>query len=207
MPDADGSSAVARWRRGMGKVKLRLLFAQCLNWKPGDERKFCRHRDYLQKLRVGTHARAQLGVLHTEARVSRIVSDAMSLQHQVAAESQQHLDKLAYWQQGDLALSSAENARRRMALRRSDPVQEVLDAFWNAEIKGGHCKDSGMLYLLSRSGYDALYLRIHRALIDDFDQDDAAETIAEDWEKDSKGELELSREAFYDSLFELADMW
>ena len=40
-----------------------------------------------------------------------------------------------------------------------------------------------------------------------YDEAEALSDIEEDWVKDTKGEARLSRTAFIDSLFELADMW
>ena len=44
-------------------------------------------------------------------------------------------------------------------------------------------------------------------MIDDYDAADAGRTALEDWQRDSSGELHLSKEAFFDGVFELADLW
>ena len=58
-----------------------------------------------------------------------------------------------------------------------------------------------------QDAYFALYSRVYAVLLDDYDADDAAASIADDWSNDSKGRDTLSNQAYGDSLFELADMW
>lgn len=121
-------------------------------------------------------------------------------------------DELPLWKQGNADLATEEMMDARHALRSEPQVVEVLEAFWNVELKNaalGHTVDSADhgAVLVSRAGFFALYERAYRVLLEEWDPSDAAESIAEDWAHDAGGAPGLRREAFEDSLFELADVW
>ena len=52
---------------------------------------------------------------------------------------------------------------------------------------------------------EQMLVRIYKVMIKEYDPDDAAKSIAEDWERDSAGTGSLSRKKFCDAFFELAD--
>ena len=56
-------------------------------------------------------------------------------------------------------------------------------------------------------GYFAVFIRIYKVLLSEEDNEDAAESIAGDWEEDRNGQPYMSREALQNSLFELVDVW
>ena len=56
-------------------------------------------------------------------------------------------------------------------------------------------------------GYHALYTRIYKVMLSSDDNEDAEESIAEDWEEDRNGRTYLSREGLERSLFEMVDLW
>lgn len=55
---------------------------------------------------------------------------------------------------------------------------------------------------LSKPRYVEMLKKMYRAMIDDYDEDDALECAEEDWERDARGEATLGRELFCDALFE-----
>lgn len=48
----------------------------------------------------------------------------------------------------------------------------------------------------------ALFSRLYRVVLEDYDEEDANRSIKEDWGNDSKGEDTLDRAKLSDSLFE-----
>ena len=58
-----------------------------------------------------------------------------------------------------------------------------------------------------RQGYFAIFIRIYKVLLSQEDNQDAEESIANDWEEDRNGQTYMSREALQQSLFELVDVW
>ena len=48
---------------------------------------------------------------------------------------------------------------------------------------------------------------MYRVILEKFDPVDAEQAILVDWKNDARGKDLLSRQAFCDALFELADMW
>lgn len=60
----------------------------------------------------------------------------------------------------------------------------------------------------ARTGYVLLFRRVYRLLIEHWDEHDATATVEEDWANDTSGSAAatLTREKFFDALFELADL-
>lgn len=110
--------------------------------------------------------------------------------------------------------------RRRFRLRKSFCVVAALDTLYRTAIRlrgGGDKKDTAPLDEVPFGAYAALYRRAHRLLSEEY------EKIGSNINKDWREELErcypdaaaanrregvgLTREAFCDGLFELADTW
>ena len=103
-----------------------------------------------------------------------------------------------YWAQGDQALYSEKNLKRRHKLRDHPAVLEVLDVWWDC------CR--GKDNTVGRSLYVNFCKKVYKAMIEVWEEDEAQETAEEDWDNDSKGASALSREAYLDAIFELADV-
>ena len=55
---------------------------------------------------------------------------------------------------------------------------------------------------LTFEGYAMLLRRLYRTMLEDYDPEDAAKTVVDDWRKDAKGADRLSRVDFGNALFE-----
>ena len=109
----------------------------------------------------------------------------------------------AYWQQGDLSMADEASLRERMKLRSHPRIHAALGTWWAAARSMDVDGDDH----IGREEHAFIFIRVYRALLDDYCDDDAAKAIAEDWESDSAGEPRLTQARFCDSLFEVADMW
>ena len=105
--------------------------------------------------------------------------------------------------QGDPQYYEPEELEKRFALRSHLAVLVALSEWWRCvhTIDG----EDGV----SEEEYKFVMEKVYRALIDteDYEDEDAKDSVAEDWKRDSRGMSILSRDAFFDSLFELADLW
>jgi len=84
---------------------------------------------------------------------------------------------------------------------------EVLQAFWEAAQRSMQSGADGSASTLSQDGHRIMLKRIYRVMIAKYDETEADEAIAEDWERDAKGAEALTRRRFQDAFFELADTW
>ena len=117
-----------------------------------------------------------------------------------------------YWLQADPSLHSAAMLKKRFALRHHSLVLAPLHAWWVAamhtltieqapkQANGQHC--------IAYDGYRAIYHRIFRAMMADFDPSEADAILDDDWKHDCPaGATALPRETFQDAIFQLADVW
>ena len=143
---------------------------------------------------------------------------------------------LRLWEQGDESMYELEAVEKRAANRHHPDVTRVLTNYWwqtaaghNADgpntggVRAGDASGAGasdaettdyqgsiVRGVLSKGAHREMYLRICRALLEEDEvwSEAEAERLAElAWEEDAKGLGFLTRTAFYNSLFELADMW
>ena len=87
---------------------------------------------------------------------------------------------------------------QRQELRTAWPVLEVLEAFWVVfEKTNGTFEEEGQM-MLTRDGYEKLYERAYKLLLEAWDPDDAKQTISDDWAEDARGRPGLTKDAFFD---------
>ena len=170
------------------------------------------HETYLAKLRISarmvTHTQYAVND-STERRTAALerVQQAMSSGHVVVeVTSSEHAERVAFWQQGNLELNSAEALSERLTLRNHPSICEQLHEIWLTTLRSVRSGGSDVT-VLNFEGYSVLFSRVYRVLMEDWDPKDAAEAIAEDWNNDRKGANTISRVGLGDSLFEAADMW
>eukprot|EP00967_Tisochrysis_lutea_P115252 scaffold184507_cov33-Tisochrysis_lutea.AAC.5 len=111
-----------------------------------------------------------------------------------------------YWKQADTELNTEDAKNARMALRSHPAVLQALIPWWQtskrcAEVRIPHTDR------LARPDYKDLCIRLYKALIDEWDEDEAYATAEEDCEEDCGGQAYITRQKYESSLFELADMW
>ena len=111
-----------------------------------------------------------------------------------------------YFLQMDAAMDtqSAWAARRR--LRTHPLVLDKLRLWWDCalrSVQSGGSEHTG----LDHDSYVRLSRLLHKAMIEEWDSDDADACAAEDWRLDSEGLAEIGEERFLNCIFELADVW
>ena len=103
---------------------------------------------------------------------------------------------------------SPESLQRRYQIRRHPDVVRALQDWWSAaqsSVQGGG--DGSRVEHLSRDDYCAMCIRIYRAMLENYDEDEARESAEADWEHDTRGAAGLGCDPLMDALFELAELW
>ena len=193
-----------------------------------------RHGQYLAKLRAGVKNMIAVSSMMREVQVKKAVeaqrADAAVQGVTTTVADQAALKALSRWQQGDSSMYTAEMVQNRMRLRMHPKVTTGLHAFWTVALASA-CNDEGDGYsedegdrgqtdegktgddsdwprarTLTFDGYAMLLRRLYRTMVEDYDPEDAAKTVVDDWRKDAKGEERLSRVDFGNALFEYAPL-
>jgi hypothetical protein len=134
------------------------------------------------------------------------------------------------------SLYTDEALRKRAAVRSDTGVLRCLHSWWDTALRSQQSLSSdgdGAQPALIKDQYVAMMKKMYRVLVDEYccrpnaatlrcsrshghvfdarspryDEEDACACAEDDWEKDARGAVTLSREAFSDALFELADTW
>ena len=221
--------ATSRWRKAarpiffllrIDKICQRLSASTTLQLDVDKLDRQSRHNRYMRKLRAGARAHATMVDPFRSAQIKqRAVAAQLAMASGFVIASSQDDKSAAWWQQGDMSLYTIDKLHQRAVLRHHPDVLNILQIFWGHCI--AHCPyyecpstgganwqdDGGPGRSIGFGAYKMLFERIYRAVLEEWDPDDAEATIAEDWASDTKGESELSREAFFDSIFELSDNW
>ena len=128
-------------------------------------------------------------------------------------------EAVAFWQQGDLELNTREALQERFQLRTRPAIEAALQLWWEAALRTEDAHEAAQMVVMGNQlgdspaalhyhGYFLCLNPIYKALMDEYDPDEAESAIQEDWEKDVEGGTdEVGRDIFCDSIFELADMW
>ena len=175
------------------------------------------HHDYAvaysQKLKVSAEQIATLRTLRTMATLERRLeeqqrrADALVASGAVIVEEDPDAASSSqFWQQGDLSLHTRHVLEQRFALRHHPAVTAVLHTIWLAalrSVQSGDRDGSTPSTELHEEGYGRMFRRVYRVMLEEWDPEDAASTIAEDWLNDARGEAGLPRVGFYDALFEV----
>lgn len=101
---------------------------------------------------------------------------------------------------------SEEMLEKRSAVREDAKVLEALHMWWITALQ---TKDVVALEngTLAKDAYVAIQCRVYKALMDNYDEEDALACAEEDWERDVQGLDAMHRDSFTDGLFELADLY
>jgi hypothetical protein len=171
---------------------------------------------YLHKLMLdGTKIVVLASKWGADARMARQAASMESVTEHiesgaVVTEVESHGEMPEFWRQGDVSLHTEDVMKQRLALKQDPEVTEALHVFWLAVLRSVQSGDEAhedASTTLHEEGYHIVFSDIYRALLEEWDPKDAHETIAEEWEEDTRGEGDLTRIGFYDCMFELADSW
>ncbi len=202
---------LSNFARSLAKMQRRLKMSHALGMGPavGKGGASSNHARYMAKLRAGAkHADSIMRIMGVKTHVQTAQLHAQtSMQSGLAVtdvQTEEELEKLELWQQGDASLATEEKLRERQALRHDRRVLEALQAFWEAAQRSLHSGGDPNANELHQEGHAIMLRRIYRVMIKSYDPVDAEKTIAEDWKNDSRGAPTLSRKRFMDAFFELA---
>jgi hypothetical protein len=121
--------------------------------------------------------------------------------------SKEELALVPFWQQGDVSLETSEALEARCRLRKAPAVVEELQRWWSTAQRSVQSGVDAAASTVAREDYIRISRLLSKAMLPDFDADEAQRAAEEDWEDDSAGSPSLSRERFMDCIFELADVW
>ncbi|KAF0752423.1 hypothetical protein AaE_006042 [Aphanomyces astaci] len=122
-------------------------------------------------------------------------------QAQLVADGQHLTDLAKPRNDDDGTLYTRESLVLRYGLRRHPGIVNAVQVLWDFD---GPRDDLGCL---EKAGYVAFYLCVAKYLDSSFQMASAAATVEAEWEIDRKGCDALSFVMFFDSLFQLADLW
>ncbi|KAL1525073.1 hypothetical protein AB1Y20_019946 [Prymnesium parvum] len=105
-----------------------------------------------------------------------------------------------YHLQGNQSFDRTLPSSQRRALRTDPRVLAQLQRFWSVFGVG----DDGTI---GREEYLEFHVRVAAVLIPSLSDEEAASSGIEDWKEDAKGGDTMAAPLFYDSLFELADVY
>jgi hypothetical protein len=166
------------------------------------------HERYMRLLRAGAkHGDAVVRAFGAKSRTQamRLEAEAHMASGAVImeVESAEEVDAIPLWMQGDASLQTEEKLRQRQQLRYDRNVLRVLQKWWEAAQRSLQSGGDLSADTLHEEGHAMMLRRIYRVMIQGYNDDEAAKTIAEDWRNDTKGEAGLSRRRFCDAFFEL----
>ena len=107
---------------------------------------------------------------------------------------------LNYREQANPDLSTPENIRKRQELKKSPLIANQINRIWLLLKKNAQGR-------LEKTSYMNLFIRLCKIFNPDFTFQEALRVVNDDFVRDSRGEKTLTYEMFYDSLFELVDIW
>ena len=90
----------------------------------------------------------------------------------------------------------------RQGLRHHPRVLASLEAWWACarEMCGGAEEVDAGQYL-------RIFKKVYCGMVAEYDEEEAVASVRDDWGHDSCGRASLTREMFFDCVFELADVW
>lgn len=112
---------------------------------------------------------------------------------------------IPYWKQGNLSMYSEDNIRKRLELYASDAIRGCINMWWSATVKVASKPTH-----ISKATYLSLTMAIYIVMMPNDAQktlEDARRVAENDWFRDAQGCVHMSNQMFYDSIFELADLW
>ena len=124
---------------------------------------------------------------------------------------------LENWQLGDPQFDTEANVSKRMELRHHPIVVAALRCWWSTaqfsvELEARLTSGTPLLAedqrdKMSREQYMKMSRKIYKAMIERWDENDAAAAALADWNNDRHGGEMIDSVLFMDGIFELADLW
>eukprot|EP00325_Prymnesiales_sp_UTEX-LB-985_P005232 CAMPEP_0174699598 /NCGR_PEP_ID=MMETSP1094-20130205/4830_1 /TAXON_ID=156173 /ORGANISM="Chrysochromulina brevifilum, Strain UTEX LB 985" /LENGTH=784 /DNA_ID=CAMNT_0015896965 /DNA_START=84 /DNA_END=2440 /DNA_ORIENTATION=+ len=159
--------------------------------------------------RLGSVVKGQSAFLTTLMRVrmarrTKLPGRADSV---LEVETEAAMTAIPIWQQGDAQLYTAEALQARASCRQHADVVSVLHVWWQTAQRSLQSGGDSHASTLGEDRYVHMLVKIYKTMIEAYDEAEARECAADDWERDRQGHETINRIHFCDALFELADMW
>ena len=121
----------------------------------------------------------------------------------IRQEAIAEMRKYSLCEQGDMEMYTVQHLMERANLKRDPLIRLSVDAFWNIT----QLSKSSDNNHLTKEGYIQLNRMLHLALVPIEEKEVLERSVLVDWKKDSQGNEELSYDLFFESMFELVDIW
>ena len=141
--------------------------------------------------------------LRTTRRRSQLARAMLSsCDTQAVTEMEAGSSAVAFHLQGDREMYTEENLGKRFAVRNSPPVMMALVSWWRTCSNDSGAQDDGYI---PKKVYMATFMKVYRALSNDFIPAEARATLEEEWEQERtepgpNGELVMLADAFLDCI-------
>jgi hypothetical protein len=172
-------------------------------------RRRLRLQDIGAKIRAAPALRSALHL--TRARSGALRAAELSKAGLVVTTIESEANRGSYIYQGDPTLNTEGAFQKRLALRTAPLVLDVLQAWWVTALRslrsGAYGGPASSKTAISKDQYVVMSHNMYHAMVEEWDEDDADAVAEAEWQRDSQGASELSREAFLDAIFEVADVW
>lgn len=122
-------------------------------------------------------------------------------------------DETPYSSQGRMSVYAQPGVEIRLALRRTPKVLEALGEWWLTAIPfsvDGSIREevtASEEHSMAKQDYMTCVHKIYKALVKDWDEADCNAVAEAEWIKDADANGQMSRDFFFDAIFELADTY
>jgi len=114
-------------------------------------------------------------------------------------------DQARVFVEGNAMFYSVENIKKRRALKRHPDVIARITHLWELIHSDENFPSPTSI---TKQQFVSLMIRLNFLMLPPpLDLQNIMESVEEDWAKDSKGSENMSMEAFFESIFELVDVW
>ena len=108
---------------------------------------------------------------------------------------------------GEIDVASAFSAAgKAYKWRKHQMVTKKLDEWW-VVMEAYLVKTGNMENGLDWPAYLSIFKKVYRAMVSEYDEEEAIEAVKADWETDARGANRLPAAKVRDAVFELADAW
>ena len=131
----------------------------------------------------------------------------------LGVETEEHLQVLPYYMQGDQQFERKSQMDQRASLRSELAIHKLLQIWWltavNSEMEMqqiGGSWGKRLRFVVSREHFIRISNKLYRALVNEWDEEDAHKVAEAEWaEEMGEGTEYIGEESYMNSIFQIAD--
>ena len=189
-------STIASRRRSIGRQSIRMRSSMR---RASLSEMIAHQQKLISTIDTGAAADALADAVRANDELLRLQGASGSAQSALRSSGSEDEDE---WDDANLAA--------RVALRQHPDVLDALRVWWTTARRSVEQRGRAEMSEkseMSREQYVLCSMKMYKALIMEWDEDDARESAVDDWQRDCHGRPTLSETDFFDAIFELADIW